>query len=762
MKTTNKSHFLLMAGIVAVFAAFTVSCNKDDDPSLADLREDKLQYLEDSLRISDSLRLIGNAGVVNYAVTVVDASASSIYNNGTDAGGNRSEATQSAVDGAIVTISQYGKTLSDTTDASGMVVFNGFFRSAVNISVRKADYTTVTYISAVNVQDSTRTGTISFVGNIIPIFATTGPTTATISGRATIETNLTNRTVELAPDGTRVSATIDARHTSSAGFAGKFLTSSIADKIWKSTCGCQFIYLGNILQASYSTGAVGTVTGGNYSITVPAAVDGLPLTLQYSDIGADQTLFQLDGDDQNVITKRVVFEANASATAATVPSGSTVTVDFESVVTDAAATAIISENTGTIERINVTNGGLNYNGVPLVEITGGGGTGATATATVGANGRVTGITLTNPGTGYTSVPSVNIISGSGATASTVLAGTGTVIALNLITTGAGYTSAPTVDITGGGATTNATATATIANGRVTGLTLTSGGVGYDGSPITVTLNGGGFTTQATATAVFSGRGIGVVTLTSGGTDYTYAPLVTFSAPDLPTGTRPTATATFDPDTREVTGINVSTNGSGYLVAPTITLTAGSAATAEVFITGGSVISFDITNEGVDYAYPPTIVIGYSDNGQGSGATATPVMANGRLVGINVTNPGSGYITAPSVDIVVGSGAVAHPVVNASGAITSYIVTKGGSGYNGAPRVYIDNSSSTGAGATATATVSGGAVTGVTAVLGGSNYEAGNTPSSAVNFSTTKGSTIETKPGLNYINDVTYGTGTIRE
>lgn len=753
MKTKNKPHFLLMAGIVALFAAFAVSCNKDDDPSLADLREDKLQYLEDSLRISDSLRLIGNAGVVNYAITVVDGSTSSIYQND-----GRSKGTKSAVDGAIVTISQYGKTQTDTTDASGTVVFNGFFRSAVNVSIKKTDFTSVSYISGVHIQDSTRTGTISFVGNIIPIFALTGPNTANISGRATIETNLTNRTVELVPDGTTVTASIDASNNSD--FSDKFLTTDIDERVYVSSCGCEFVYVGNILQASYSTGIVGTVSAGNYSITVPAAIDGLPLNLQYSDIGADQTLFQLDGDDQNTVVKRVVYTADPFATPAALPASSSATVSFVSNDADATATAIISANTGTVERINVTNGGTNYNGTPIVEITGGGGTGATATATVGANGRVTGITLTSPGTGYTSAPTVSIISGSGATATTVLAGTGTVIALNLLTTGEGYTSAPTVDITGGGATTNATGTATISNGRVTSLTLTSGGAGYDGSPITVTLTGGGATTPATASASFSGRGIGIVTLTAPGSNYTYAPTVTFSAPQIPNGVRPTAVASFDPDTRQVTGINITSNGSGYTAAPTITLTAGSGATAQSFITGGQVISFNITSPGSNYAYPPTIVIGYSASGEGSGATATPVMSGGRLVGINVTNPGSGYTSAPSVDIIVGSGAVAHPVVNASGAITSYVVTKGGSGYNGAPRVFISGGS--GVNATATATATAGAITAVTAVLGGSNYEAGNTPSTEVGFSSTKGDNMETKPGLKYINDVNYGTGTIRQ
>lgn len=58
-----------------------------------------------------------------------------------------------------------------------------------------------------------------------------------------------------------------------------------------------------------------------------------------------------------------------------------------------------------------------------VEITGGGGIGATATATV-SSGRITAITLTNPGARFTSVPVVTITGvGSGATATATLTAT---------------------------------------------------------------------------------------------------------------------------------------------------------------------------------------------------------------------------------------------------------------------------------------------------------------------------------------------------
>jgi peptidoglycan/xylan/chitin deacetylase (PgdA/CDA1 family) len=62
--------------------------------------------------------------------------------------------------------------------------------------------------------------------------------------------------------------------------------------------------------------------------------------------------------------------------------------------------------THVISGFNLVNGGSGYT-TPAVIITGGGGTGAKATARV-SNGVVFGIVLTNPGSGYTSPPTVSI------------------------------------------------------------------------------------------------------------------------------------------------------------------------------------------------------------------------------------------------------------------------------------------------------------------------------------------------------------------
>ena len=57
--------------------------------------------------------------------------------------------------------------------------------------------------------------------------------------------------------------------------------------------------------------------------------------------------------------------------------------------------------------VTVTNGGTGYTSVPFVAFTGGGGTGATATATV-SGGAVTSVTVTDGGRGYPSAPAVEL------------------------------------------------------------------------------------------------------------------------------------------------------------------------------------------------------------------------------------------------------------------------------------------------------------------------------------------------------------------
>jgi len=73
----------------------------------------------------------------------------------------------------------------------------------------------------------------------------------------------------------------------------------------------------------------------------------------------------------------------------------------------ATATASAITDFGFVVSATITNGGSGYSSPPAVSITGGGGSGAAATASV-SNGVVTGIVIANPGSDYTNPPAITI------------------------------------------------------------------------------------------------------------------------------------------------------------------------------------------------------------------------------------------------------------------------------------------------------------------------------------------------------------------
>ncbi|HMJ68188.1 MAG TPA: hypothetical protein VK508_04810 [Cyclobacteriaceae bacterium] len=753
MKHKNNYRYLLMGLMMAmVSSAVMLSC-KDDDPSLAELRDDKIQYLADSLRVSDSLRRLNQAGVVNYAITVVSGSTSSLFKNS-----SRTDGAADVVAAALVTISQFGKVVTDTTDASGMVVLNGFFRGAVNVTVRKENFTTASFVTAVKFQDDTENGTINFVGNLIPIFETTGANTATISGVARIQSDLTNTTMEPVPAGTTLMAHVDV---TDGNFIDRFLS---AEPLVDDTGADVVVLNGVILEAAYSTGVIGTTAAdGTYSVIIPAAIDGLPIVLEYSSIAVNRLRFD-DVNDVNssnrTISERTIYAPGLGATVIPNPSSATL-VNFNA-GSGAIATAEISP-AGTVENVTVTEGGSNWTGTPTIALTGGGGTGALATATI-TNGVLTGITVTNKGTGYTSQPTVEIHSGSGAAGAVGGLNTnGTVTGVVLTNTGSGYTVAPTVTFSGGGTpTTPAAATANISGGRVTSITVTNPGAGYT-SPPTASLTGGTTTgTAATvqAASLFSGLSIGPVSLTNPGSGYSFAPAVLFDAPTTAGGTRATGTVSFDPVSGQVTAIQVTNAGSGYTSTPGLTIYTqlGGTPAATAFLTGSGVTGLNLTNQGTGYVGAPKVVF---TGGGGTGATATAVVNNGRVVAINIVTPGAGYTTIPAVSFIAGSGATGVIQIGANGAITNVRITTNGSGYVGAPTVtFTTAGAGRGDGATGTATIANEQVTGVNVTAGGSGYLLGNTPNgTGIAFSAT--SSMQVKPGVKYINDVSYGSGQVQ-
>ena len=151
----------------------------------------------------------------------------------------------------------------------------------------------------------------------------------------------------------------------------------------------------------------------------------------------------------------------------------------------ATAQAVITG--GRVTRILVEQPGTGYTSQPLVSITGGGGTGAEATASV--RGPIQSVTVTNFGSGYTSLPDIKVNSGEDALAQPIVIN-GRIVSIAIINSGESYTTAPNVIINGDGF--GAIAKATIGTigedkGRVLGITITNKGIGYTQGLTTVRL-----------------------------------------------------------------------------------------------------------------------------------------------------------------------------------------------------------------------------------------------------------------------------------
>lgn len=93
---------------------------------------------------------------------------------------------------------------------------------------------------------------------------------------------------------------------------------------------------------------------------------------------------------------------------------------------------------------------------------------------------------------------------------------------------------------------------------------------------------------------------------------------------------------------------------------------------------------------------------------------------GLAASIAVTARGTGYTSAPTVGFTAGTGSGAQASVTLTNGIT-LAVGAGGTGYTGAPTVFIDPPPSGGIQAVATATVSGGIITGFTVSEPGTGY-----------------------------------------
>ena len=178
----------------------------------------------------------------------------------------------------------------------------------------------------------------------------------------------------------------------------------------------------------------------------------------------------------------------------------------------------------------------------------------------GTSGFVDNLTIQNQGSGYTTVPNVALTGGGGveATASAGITLTGgNITAINVTQGGSGYTEAPTVVITGDGSGASATATIAFSGGGVESVTVTNGGAGFNPFNLpAITFSGGGCTGAAAEATIVDGIITGI-TVTSPGSGYSVAPTVTIGVPaPADQGNTPLA-----PDGLFVTGGGSTTSAS---------------------------------------------------------------------------------------------------------------------------------------------------------------------------------------------------------
>lgn len=174
---------------------------------------------------------------------------------------------------------------------------------------------------------------------------------------------------------------------------------------------------------------------------------------------------------------------------------------------------------GAVTAIAVTVPGELYGVAPAVTLAGGGGTGATATATINDFNLVKAANITNAGD-YLLVPTVTFAAapagGTTATGTAVLRAN-KLVRIDIVNPGKGYTSTPAITITpaagetlaGGGV-----ATAIMSKGSVVTFNVTNGGSDYTSAP-TVTVAASVTTIDLGTATDGLGKGIAVVAAPAG-------------------------------------------------------------------------------------------------------------------------------------------------------------------------------------------------------------------------------------------------------
>jgi len=296
---------------------------------------------------------------------------------------------------------------------------------------------------------------------------------------------------------------------------------------------------------------------------------------------------------------------------------------------------------GDIAEINVLSGGSGYINQPNVYISGGGGSGATAFASVD-NGSVQSITISNSGDDFVSIPTITI-GDQWQASQAVNINDQYFYGDNLYTVTVAGTTGLTPPTHTVGSVSNGTATFEYAGEKATATARIKFGAGYSFSPV-VEITDGSFTesatieiqsvkTEARLVPIVKNGEIVAVNIVDGGIGYTYAVL----------------SITGDGENAELVA-NLSIGDINSLQS-----------TVELLTVDGQIVNIPIVSSGYGYGNATVII-----DGDGTGATAEAVVNNGRIVKINITNYGQGYRNARIIINGNGFGAKARAVLSPYG------------------------------------------------------------------------------------------------
>jgi len=291
----------------------------------------------------------------------------------------------------------------------------------------------------------------------------------------------------------------------------------------------------------------------------------------------------------------------------------------------ATAVAITTSRAGvrSIQEILLTNAGFGYTVAPTIFITGGGGVGAAATCIIEKVQKgVVSVAVNGGGAGYSIAPSVSIEGPSaGAAATATIGAGGTVTALTITNPGAAYTATPTVVVQSPPTRTGVLSTSTL-NTAGSGYSVGS----YNLIPYIISTGIGGTGAIIQVTSVSASGGITGFATSYGGFGYSASDYYYLSGGNnngiifitsITTGIGTTATVTASISQNTVTSLSITNPGSGYTVAPTITISNidsikdPSLARAVIIagITTGNIVNaMRIKNPGIGYTVNPSVTV----------------------------------------------------------------------------------------------------------------------------------------------------------